>query len=331
MPSIRRLLAVVAATLVLAGHAEAQIPLDGWFIALSDCPAYKSFHQRTNPGNVRTTIDRAYPLRGKNAHAASHYLIEVRGATPAQRWVDVSCGVHVVLAERPVVGPTPGVPAAGGRDAVLAVSWQAAFCETRPSKPECTSMTGDRFDATNLALHGLWPQPRNNVYCGVSQSQIDLDEQKKWDRLPPVDLTPETHDALARVMPGTQSQLERHEWVKHGSCYAGASADDYFGDAIRLLGALNASPLQDFLESHIGDDVRTDDVRAVFDQAFGAGAGLRVAFECATVDGRRLITEMQINVRGDVEETTDLGALILAASPIARRCDHGIIDPVGLQ
>ncbi|MGO7565546.1 hypothetical protein ACC754_41935, partial [Rhizobium johnstonii] len=28
----------------------------------------------------------------------------------------------------------------------------------------------------------------------------------------------ETKTALAKAMPGTQSGLERHEWVKHGTC-----------------------------------------------------------------------------------------------------------------
>jgi len=47
---------------------------------------------------------------------------------------------------------------------VLAVSWQPAFCETRPRLPECRSQTADRFDATNFTLHGLWPRPRSRAY-----------------------------------------------------------------------------------------------------------------------------------------------------------------------
>src|SRR3546814_10932851 len=58
-------------------------------------------------------------------------------------------------------------PAAAADFFVLAVSWQPAFCETRPAKPECVTQDEDRFDASHFALHGLWPQPRGNVYCGV--------------------------------------------------------------------------------------------------------------------------------------------------------------------
>src|SRR3546814_5265076 len=58
-------------------------------------------------------------------------------------------------------------PAAAADFFVLAVSWQPAFCETRPAKPECVTQDEDRFDASHFALHGLWPQPRGNVSCGV--------------------------------------------------------------------------------------------------------------------------------------------------------------------
>ena len=44
-----------------------------------------------------------------------------------------------------------------GDDYVLAASWQPSFCETKPDKDECESQTGDRFDATHFAIHGLWP------------------------------------------------------------------------------------------------------------------------------------------------------------------------------
>src|SRR5258706_166452 len=64
---------------------------------------------------------------------------------------------------------TPDGGTADGGDAVFAVSWQPAFCETKPNKPECLSMTSDRFDATHLTLHGLWPQGAD--YCGISAAQ----------------------------------------------------------------------------------------------------------------------------------------------------------------
>jgi ribonuclease T2 len=323
------------------GPAEAQVPLEGYFISRRACPAYQSFRQETNPGNVTTVVDRAYPLYGKNAADATHYLVDVREASPTRRWVAADCGGYVVPVGSVSTphGPTPTAPTptpgggtATGGDAVLAVSWQPAFCETKPAKPECTSMTGDRFDETHLSLHGFWPQPQGVEYCGVSSTQRSLDQNSHWDQLDAVSLTTATRAALDRVMPGTQSQLERHEWTKHGSC-TGSSADEYFGEAIALVTALAGSPVQAFLASHIGQTVSTNDVRARFDQAFGGDAGSRVAFKCATdLDtGRSLLTEMRINVRGTIPVTPDLGALILAAPTVPRGCGSGVIDPAGLQ
>ncbi len=331
---------VVTVTILCAGRAESQVPLDGWFIALRQCPAYQSFRQQTNPGNVTTTVDRAYPLHGKNAAVATHYLVDVREASPPQRWIAATCGVRVVAAGDAVSTPvapthtggpmptrTPGGGTAQGGDAVFSVSWQPAFCETKPSKPECTSMTADRFDATHPTLHGLWPQGAE--YC-VAPAQKQLDQAKQWDQLDPVDLSATTRDLLARVMPGTQSHLERHEWTRHGSC-TGKPAEQYFRAAAALVVALDESSVQEFLAARVGSDVQTNQIRGAFDQAFGADAGSRVQFVCAQDGDRTLLTEMRINVRGTIDETSNLAALILAAPTVPRGCAHGVIDRVGLQ
>jgi ribonuclease T2 len=340
-PAFHRIACVVVMTAVFAARAQAQIALDGYFIALRTCPAYQSFRQETNPGNVVTTVDRAYPLFGKNAATATHYLVDVREASPSRRWIAANCGVRVIPVDRDVPiptgptrtgGPTPKRTPAGdhahGGDAVLAVSWQPAFCETKPSKPECLSMTEDRFDATHLTLHGLWPQ--GSEYCGISAAQKSFDSGKQWDQLHPVELTAGTRELLTRVMPGTQSHLERHEWTRHGSCH-GTSAEQYFRDAIALLVAVNESPVQAFLATRIGDSVDTNAIRAEFDRAFGPTAGSRVEFKCARDGERTLLTEMRINVRGAMDENSDLGALILAAPTVPRGCGRGIIDPAGPQ
>src|SRR3546814_1497468 len=54
-------------------------------------------------------------------------------------------------------------PAAAADFFVLAVSWQPAFCETRPAKPECVTQDEDRFDASHFALHGLWPRSEEHT------------------------------------------------------------------------------------------------------------------------------------------------------------------------
>lgn len=305
--------------------AEAEVLLEGYFIARKVCPAFQSIKQETNPGNAQTEIARAYDLHSKNAEVASHFLVEFPGVQPSRRWVAVSCGQHVVLAGKP--GPGEG----GAKSYVLAVSWQPGFCETKPEKPECVSMTPERFDATHFSLHGLWPQPRSNVYCNVAQAQITLDEDRRWNELDPLELTPETRASLDVVMPGTMSGLHRHEWVKHGSCYGDGSPEKYFRDSLALIDALNASGVQDLFETNIGQDITTAAISTAFSAGFGLEAGERVKFMCNGDQGRTLITEMQLQLRGTISENPDLGELLLAGSRVGRVCSAGVIDPAGFQ
>lgn len=213
---------------------------------------------------------------------------------------------------------------------VLAASWQPAFCETRPRKPECRSQTETLFDARYFSLHGLWPQPRANIYCGVSARDRQADKRGRWDRLPALRLSPETRAELDEVMPGTQSLLQRHEWIKHGTCHDG-DAEDYYRDSLRLMAALNASGVQDLFEASIGKRLSAQAVRAAFDAAFGPGAGARVKLSCVGDGGRRLIREITIGLKGALDEEARFADLILAAPPTSPGCPGGIVDPVGLQ
>ncbi|MBI2720040.1 MAG: ribonuclease [Rhizobiales bacterium] len=214
---------------------------------------------------------------------------------------------------------------------VLALSWEPAFCEGFPDKPECRAETPGGFDATHLSLHGLWPQPRSRELCGVDATLKAADDAHRWQDLPEPELTPATRAALDRVMPGTRSLLERHEWIKHGTCYPGRNADTYFKDAVRLIDAVNVSPVQAFLAANVGKSVTTADLRASFDAAFGAGAGERLRIACKDDGNRRLIAEMTLGLRGDISAGTSVAALVAAAPPTSAGCPGGIVDPVGLQ
>lgn len=211
---------------------------------------------------------------------------------------------------------------------VLAASWQPAFCETRPEKPECTSQTEDRFDASHFALHGLWPQPRENVYCDVPAAIRNFDEAGRWQALPALALSETTRTALDRMMPGSRSALDRHEWVKHGTCY-GADPERYFADSLRLLDELNRSAVRDLFAGAIGEALSARDIRAAFDEAFGAGAGRRVHVACRRVGFRRLIVELTINLAGPITADRGLATLMREAPVHYEGCPAGIVDRVG--
>lgn len=213
---------------------------------------------------------------------------------------------------------------------VLAINWQPAFCETRPDRPECESQTGERFDATHFTLHGLWPQPRSRDYCGVDAQTVMRDEAGDWDQLPAVALSAGLQQRLDEAMPGTQSGLDRHEWVTHGTCY-GTDAEAYFTDSLDMLDAINASGVRALFDAARGKMLSQDAVRAAFDDAFGAGAGDRVRLACDDDGRRRLIGELTIGLTGDIDGTDSFADRILDARPTNGRCDGGIVDPVGLQ
>ena len=213
---------------------------------------------------------------------------------------------------------------------VLAISWQPAFCENRPNRPECESQTETRFDAENFALHGLWPQPRSRDYCGVDASTVAADENGDWADLPEPELSAELREELDRVMPGTQSALDRHEWIKHGTCYEG-DAERYFGDSLDVLEAINASAVRELFSASIGEELTQEAVRAAFDEAFGAGAGDRVRLACVEDDGRRLINELTIGLTGDIDGPQSFADRIMEARPTDGGCSGGIVDPIGLQ
>ena len=132
------------------------------------------------------------------------------------------------------------------------------------------------------------------------------------------------------MMPGTQSQLERHEWIKHGTCY-GVPMDEYFADALGVMRALNGSAVQKLFASHIGQFLSFDDISKAFDQSFGAGAGGRVRMQCARDNGRLIISELTIGLNGDITPQSSLADLIAAAQPTKTECPGGIVDAVGAQ
>jgi ribonuclease T2 len=337
---MKKFLTIFLATLVLPVSANAQVKLTGQFMATQNCPALQSIKKGTNPGDVSITPNASYRLLGKNKDAASHYWIEVPGATPAQRWVAVACGTTdakdggvastggaAVNTPQGTIKPKPQPK--GPRDGVpfyvLALSWEPAFCEKMKDKTECKNQTAASYEASHFSLHGLWPQPRRNVFCGVDRATAALDDQHQWQQLPPPAISAETKAALDKVMPGTQSLLERHEWIKHGTCYPGGNADQYFKAATRLVNDVNASAVQIFVAANIGKSIATSDLRATFDKAYGKGAGERVRVSCSK-DG--MISELTIGLKGDISSGATLSDLIAASDSTDAGCPAGVIDTV---
>jgi ribonuclease T2 len=325
--------AVTGWFLVLVHGASADEAMNGSFLATKDCPAFQSFRKATNPGGIKVVTGRSYRLLAKNSPQPSHYRVRIAGAEPAERWVSVDCGKYN---DQPASGDLQNSGASGGfsdgrpAEAVLSLGWEPGFCEGHAGKAECTDQTLDHFDATHFTLHGLWPQPRRREYCNVSQALIDADRKHDWQALPEVDLDEAARTHLATAMPGTQSFLDRHEWIKHGTCYGRGDPHTYFHEALSLLDEVNGSAVQALFAANIGKEITVREVRTTFDAAFGSGAGDRVRLSCKRDGSRQLITEITIGLAQPGDSNT-LADLVKASSATDPGCRSGIVDPIGFQ
>lgn len=301
--------------------AFAFVPFEGQFAATDSCEAVVSIKKGTNPDNVKLSQGQTYQVVAKNKDNPTHYLVDIAGANPPQRWVASSCfDVADASATNPATPETsvkPVVTGFTGQDYLLALSWQPAFCEGKPDKAECQilALNPDRPEATNFVLHGLWPQPKSNIFCGVSEQDKAFDEgnQKDWSKLPAVEkqLSSATWEKLQAVMPGTLSNLHRHEWIKHGTCYQG-TPEEYFTEAIALTEAFNQSPVQKLVASHIGRLVAIKDIDQAL-SSFGETTGDKVEVKCKD----SVLGEIWVNLAGDITLDTPVANLV-AYSPNAK-------------
>ncbi|MFO1103908.1 MAG: ribonuclease T [Methylocystis sp.] len=331
MRTIGLLFLLCSALLLTAHGAIAETPASGSFIVRKSCPALQSIRGGANPGNIIVEPDQRYSIFAKNKPNATHYLIDVPDANPGRRWVAVGCG-DATLDEGGQDPTDPGGQQGGGQaqkpDYILAVSWQPAFCEGKPDKTECETQRPDRFDATHFTLHGLWPKKQ---YCKVDRHIIAADKDDRWTALPEPELSDATRSALSEVMPGTMSLLERHEWIKHGTCFPGGEADAYFSRTLALMSQLNRSKVQELFSAHVGEEITRDQLKAAFNETFGDGAADRVRVACKKDGERNLIVEITIGLNGEIKADSKLADLIAAAPTTDPGCPVGIVDRVGLQ
>lgn len=306
----------------------------GNFNVTNTCPATKSLRPKDNPGLVSVKSGETYTAITLNKPGGAYVLLQIPDSKPVQRWVKLTCGnlVNGSVNGGETQNPTGGEPGTSSKPGkfLLAASWQPAFCESSSGegKKECVTETNDRFDATHFTLHGLWPQPRVNYYCMVSDNDKRNDINHNWDSLPEPTLSTHARAELDKIMPGTQSNLQRHEWIKHGTCF-GTGPEAYFLIAASLIGQINNSELQRLVATNFGKVVAAADLQAAFEQTFGAGSSGALSIECAKDGGRTLISGISINLQGVLDQATKLqSALDLSQHP-KPQCVQGVIDPVG--
>ena len=287
-----------------------------------ECEAYNNMKHTSNTHHVMLKMAQSYTILKDHK---GQKLILVKGEQPGQRWVDAVCftkktnqdDVAVVKSEIASIVPKVTLSnLSSSKQNLLALSWQNAFCETHKYKKECKNSS--KYNQSHFVLHGLWPQPRNNLYCDVSKKEIGNDKNRQWSRIADLTLTPQTRQKLQSVMPGYQSNLHKHEWIKHGTCY-GKKSEAYYTDAIALVEQINKSEVGKFFSENMGKNVTLKEVRKHFDKVFGMGTGQQVELRCK----KGLITELWIHLGAG---SNNLKASLSAGEKVRGRCQRALID-----
>lgn len=155
---------------------------------------------------------------------------------------------------------------------LLALTVESAFCEDnqRPLQ-QCQRLSRQSFAQMPLVLHGLWPErnqpetyPRD---CGGGR----------------LALSPGLRVRVERWMPGTEVDLDVHEWRKHGSCSA-LSGEQYFAAAVDWTERTHGL-LADALAASAGQRVRGAALRAAV-EAKQPGFGRSLIFMCKNLRSR---------------------------------------------
>ncbi len=292
--------------------------------AVKECPAFNNMKHTKNTHNIILDTSSKYTIL---RHHKGQTLILLKGEQPAQRWVDDTCFPEVKLSKE--ISLNTDLNKYNNQKIsqknLLALSWHNAFCETHRSKKECKrplfSFSSDKYRERHFVLHGLWPQPKNRTYCDVESKVASLDKHRQWNRLPSLDLSDEVKKSLQKVMPGFASNLHKHEWIKHGTCY-GTNANRYYEDAIRMVRQVNDSKVGNFFRQNIGKRVTLQQIRAIFNRSFGVGTGKRVELKCE----KGLVTELWLHLGA---RSDDLATLLKQGTQTRSRCQGGLIDKAG--
>jgi len=299
-------------------------------VATQECEAYNNLKHTKNSGLIKIDAGKEYELIREHK---GNYYIKVPQASPNARWVDINCFSQAkdnkqegaTQKKESVLSKIFGTKKDNDKDAinsnldsVLVLSWHNSFCETHSNKKECRR---DGAEAKNhLVLHGLWPQPRNNVYCDLSEDIIKKDKLKMWNALPALNLNKEVKELMQEHMPGYQSNLQRHEYYKHGSCYS-KDANKYFLDALTLTKKVDET-LGEYFRANIGKKVKAINAKKVAMKLIDKDIKNKIAFKCKG----RVLNEVWISLKG---QGRDFKTLLKGAKPIRSNCTEFIIDAPG--
>jgi len=168
-----------------------------------------------------------------------------------------------------------------------------------------------------LILHGLWPQPSTEQFCGLSKTARE-------GSLSSLNLPQAVQTDLQSKMSDV-SIMAPHEWNAHGTC-SGLAPPEYFSIAATL--AEQASTALDPVFQNGGGRVSLDALRARMDAEFGPGAGKRVSLTCRNLQGAGMVAyEVQLSLPPvvDLNSAVSLKDVITKGPPRSTGCQRGVV------
>lgn len=282
-------LAISLSLIVASSWASVALASDkanGTFTAQRACDAFLSFNKGTNPGGVQLTAGAEYQVVEVNKKDDWTWIrVRVPDAQPEERWVPRDCGIAgVTFGESG--GNNSGTNSgnnngSGGNQChtpnladsyVLAMSWQAGFCEHTPAgktKPECQAMERGELVVNHFTLHGLWP---NKDSCGTNYNACGNQG---------LDLTDETIAQVAPWMPNFRygTSFGSYEWQKHGTCQA-LDDDTYFLLAVGMVERMQACIIGRYVVDHLGSSFSTEEFFETMETELGQDAAARIRLRC---------------------------------------------------
>lgn len=205
----------------------------------------------------------------------------------------ISAGLAVIVViaivysfslDRRPVGPKSG----DSRSSLLTLTWAPSLCKAEPKNSGCRSGHVGRLGQA-LVLHGLWPQPSTEQYCGITAREADRRG---------VDLPPDVRNTLQDMMSDAKS-MSAHEWYAHGTC-SGVTPPEYFGVATSLTSQARDVLTPVFRQAY-GQALSPRVLREAFEASFGRGTGNRVGLSCRDVDGVAIVYEVRLSLPAVVD------------------------------
>lgn len=184
---------------------------------------------------------------------------------------------------------------------LLVVTWAPSLCKVESSSPGCANGHVSTLGRT-LILHGLWPQPAAEQFCGLPKAVAGRPGRLHDADLPAV-ILPEDVTAKLQSMMSDVTAMVPYEWYRHGTC-SGVPPAVYFGNAVALTEQVRKT-LDPVFGAAAGGRLSVSAVRDRFDAEFGKGAGMRVGLKCRGADREGLVA---YEVRLSFPPVVDLGA-----------------------